>query len=173
MAYLKLLGPIAGALLLGTLLWLAQDRFKQKSVADKARACAVAAGDKAGVAPLVDCLPAVAVGIATARQAQVCDAALVMQPRATQLYAIRAACSTAINTEVARLAASEGNLADARATIETMQATTIAAVERAEARATNLNLQRKKADDAIDHAPRRADGVVICDAQCLRALAGS
>jgi hypothetical protein len=172
LSYLRLIGAGIGAIALAGLLWLAQDRFQQKAVADQARACEKAAADPADLAALTPCLPDVGRQILNARMGRQCDGSLASQPRSTSLYAIRSACSDAVNHEVAARAAAEGNLADREKTISTLQANMNAAVARAETRVTDLNQKGKKADEAIDRAPRRADGIAVCDTACLYDISG-
>jgi regulator of protease activity HflC (stomatin/prohibitin superfamily) len=73
----------------------------------------------------------------------------------------------------ALLVGAEANLADARRQIAEAERRTTAAIARAEARGETQSRRADDARSAIDAAPLGADGLLSCDAQCLRRLAGA
>lgn len=160
---IKAIGGIAGALALT----LAVADWRGARIArSELRICAAAAG--AVEKPLSGCPPKIAAAIVAQRQAIACEAALT----AGELFTIRTACGPQVLDRVARLSAAEANLADARQQLAQAEQRAIAAVSRAEARATQAAERKARAQDALAKAPRSADGRVMCDARCLRALAG-
>jgi hypothetical protein len=166
----RLVGIIAGSLAIFGIAWAVQDRFRLAEIVHQAERCEKASTSE--TASVVDCTPPMRVQVEQARQARQCDRALAQKDRAKALFEIRAVCTANVLVEVAARSAAEGNLADARATIATVTAGQTAAVERAEARALSLSQQRTKADAAVASAPRLANGLARCDADCLRRLAG-
>ena len=163
-AALKIGGGIAAALALT--IAVADWRDARQSRAEL-RICAKAAGKPE--MPLEGCTGKLATAIVAQRQGAACEAALAAQ----DLFGIRTSCGAGVLDRVARLSAAEASLADARQQLAQAEQRAVAAVSRAEARAT-LSAERKaRAETAIASAPRSADGsTIICDARCLRALAG-
>lgn len=170
--YLKFFGSIAGAVALATAAWLIVDRFDLAAQVRDHTACAAAAADPKDGKPLDRCADAIRAQVNAARQDRQCTRALGLKDRSAALFGIRASCPAIVNQEVALRHAAEGNLADAQATIATLISGQNAAVARAEARVQSVMNHKGKADAAIAAAPRRADGIAVCDAACLRALAG-
>ncbi len=113
----------------------------------------VAAGDGGQVS--LDCDPAVTDIFLAASRAERCDIALGNGGTAPE-------CSA----NVASLAASEASL---KLELQTTVADRDAAISRAAAR-TQVQVKRKEADEeALKLAPHDRDGLVVCDAGCLRA----
>lgn len=169
---IKLFGGLFGLIAMGALLWAAQDRFRLADIVDQAEQCAKAAADETDTKSLAPCVDDIAAQVEAARASRQCVRALGLKDRDHALFAIRAACPSAVNAEVAARHAAEANEADARASVDTLLKGQAAAIGRAEARATDMILKGKQADAAINAAPRRADGIAVCDAACLRALTG-
>lgn len=130
------------------------------------RACVSAAGDAAK--PLGECPDALAAAIKAARNTAECSAAI---DRA-DLFAERASCPEPVKRRGALLAAAEAELGDARQQMAETERRTTAAISRAEARATVQARRTADAQSALAAAPRDADGLVTCDAECLRRLSG-
>ena len=164
---LKAIFGLVGALALLALIYLAQDRFHQAGLAKDARNCASASATPGK--PLDDCLPEVAVRVIAARRAEVCDSAL--SSREPELFAIRASCSAAVKTLVAQRDGALGQAEAAQTTIDQLIAGQSQAVERAERRADAALTKAQNNERTIRNAPRRADGLIACDADCLRKLA--
>jgi hypothetical protein len=170
LSWFKLGGGLAAIIAFGALMYFANDRFDQKEKADAARSCNAVAFKTSG--DLSDCLPEVKSAIEAYRAAETCDAALSSPLPATSRFAIRQACSTEVKTVVAARDAARNNERDARQALAEIQANTVAAVTRAEQRGAQNQKRISNASKAIEAAPRRDDGLVECDADCLRDIGG-
>ncbi|CAL4866712.1 hypothetical protein MMA231_00956 [Asticcacaulis sp. MM231] len=102
-----------------------------------------------------DCDPALVDLTNRARAAQRCDQVLVLDGYSSD-------CSPAVQGLFAQKA-------DLQSQLETTVKDQAAAIIRAEKRATESALRKSKDAEALTLAPRRADGLVTCDAVCLRA----
>ncbi len=131
------------------------------------RICAAATGDKSK--PLEGCPDALAAAIDDARRSAECAAAI----EAEDLFAERASCSEPVKRRGALLAGARTHLADARGQLAEAERRTTAAIARADARATVQARKDADAQSALSRAPRGADGLLSCDAECLRRLSGS
>ncbi|MFN7400341.1 MAG: hypothetical protein ACK5SX_15090 [Sandaracinobacter sp.] len=131
------------------------------------RVCTGAAGDVRKT--LEGCPDVVAAAIDDARRAAECDAAIARD----DLYAERASCSEAVKRRGALLAGARAELENARQQLAQAERRTTAAIARAEARATVQARRDADAQSALSHAPRGADGLLTCDAECLRRLSGA
>jgi len=101
-----------------------------------------------------------------ANRARACDAAFDTRPENT--YGAAANCSTAVKTVQA-----ERDVArrEAKAAIDNLNQERLgqdAAIIRASASATALAERKARAASALHNAPRDGDGLVVCDAQCVR-----
>lgn len=167
----------AGALALVALLWAAWSGFGAKADLKALRgdvaACTRAAEKQ--TEPTTRCTEQVAAAIEAARRARQCDLALAAPDRTATLFAIRAACSTAVKAEVAgRTAAEDGQFA-AEAQIDRLIADQAKIADRAEARGRAATQRKDAADAAIKSAPPAVGAGTgkRCDAGCLRRLAGT
>jgi len=131
------------------------------------RLCTAAAGDERE--PLKGCPETISAAIEAQRRAAACEAAIA----GADLYAERASCGEQVKRRGALLVGAEANLADARRQIAEAERRTTAAIARAEARGETQSRRADDARSAIDAAPLGADGLLSCDAQCLRRLAGA
>lgn len=168
MISLRLLGGVLGLIALASAGWLAKDRFAQKAVADDARACAGAAATQGE--RLERCLPSLKTAIEEQRQGKACDGSLLPQLKAEQRFAMTQYCGPGVKRLVA---AHDGLLAerdDARRQLAEQREQSRAALIRAESRANRQNERKDDGRRAIDAAPRRADGSIVCDADCLRRI---
>lgn len=129
--------------------------------------CTAAAGDARK--PLEGCPDVLVASIDDARRSAQCDAAIAGE----NLYAERASCTEAVKRRGALLTAAQADLADARAQLAEGQRRTTAAIARAEARATAQARRDADARSALSLAPRGPDGLLTCDAECLRRLSGT
>lgn len=129
--------------------------------------CTAAAGDVRD--PLEGCPDVLAAAIDDARRSAECDAAIARE----DLYAERASCSEAVKRRGALLAGARTDLADARQQLAQAERRTTAAIARAEARATAQAQRTADAHSALSLAPRGSDGLLTCDAECLRRLSGA
>lgn len=170
MNYLRLIGGIAGLLALVSVAFLVKDRFHQKTLADAAAACAVAASDP--LKPVSDCLPSVKQRIEEARQAFLCDGALLPALKDEHRFAAQQACGAGVKRLIADRDAAAGESANLRQQLDTALAGRDAAVARAETRAAHQDERTGNARKAIDTAPRDDAGRIHCDAECLRRIAG-
>lgn len=171
----RLFGAATGAVMLTALIigaWtgLAAKRDRAELRADIA-SCARAA-EKATESS-DRCPEAVKAAIADARQAKQCDVALLAKNRDATRFAIQAACSTAVKTEVAGRTAAEDGQRAAEAEIDKLIADQASIADRAEARGADQAKRKESADDAIKSAPSAGVGSgnrKHCDAGCLRKL---
>ena len=172
LSYLKIGGGLIGLIGFGTLLYFAQDRFDQKEKGDAADDCAAVAFKLSG--DLDACLPEVRSAVEARRQAEACDTALSTERKlpATAQYAIRQTCSAEVKHLLAERDAARSNAADAKRAMEVLQANMDAAVRRAEIRGANVQKRKSDATRAIQSAPVGDDGLVDCDADCLRNIGG-
>lgn len=168
---LKLGGGLLGLLALVSAGWLITDRFDQKALADDAAACAGAAAAPADDAPLTRCLSAVKAEIVAARRVRLCETALLPQLRPETRFAMQQSCGAGTKRLVAVGDALAQERAALTAQLAEQQTTTTRAVERAERRSATIHERDQDARQAIDAAPRAADGRILCDAGCLQRLA--
>lgn len=168
---LRAIGGVIGLALLVSAAWLIRDRFHQKALADDARACAAAASDPEDRQDLKPCLRETAAEIMAARQARVCESALLPTLRDETRFLMAQACGAGVKhlVVVGDAAASERDAALAQ--LAASRADAADAVLRAERRTQTKNERIKHADQTIQAAPRDAAGNVRCDADCLRRLA--
>lgn len=131
------------------------------------KVCTAAAGDARQ--SLEGCPDVLAAAIDDARRSAECDAAIARE----DLYAERASCSEAVKRRGALLTGARADLADAREQLAQAERRTTAAIARAEARATVQARKDADAQSALVAAPRGADGLLTCDAECLRRLSGA
>jgi hypothetical protein len=129
-----------------------KDIVADQAKIDKHDACIAALGGKGDVA--TKCDPAIIVYYDRARHDATCDKGLALGGLAPE-------CSAAV-----------ADLFAVNATLKTQLQSTVAdrdaAIARAAARATT-DAQRKSQDArALAAAPRQPDGLIDCDAQCLR-----
>jgi len=172
LSYLKIGGGLIGLVALLSVAWLARDRFAQKEIADNARDCAAVAFKLTG--DLDHCMPEVKSAIEARRQAEACDTALTAEGKlpSTGLYGIRTACSSEVKQLHAERDAARNDAANAKRAMEALRAKMDAAVERAEIRGANVQKRKSDATRAIQAAPVGDDGLVDCDADCLRNIGG-
>lgn len=169
----KIAASAAAAAGLAASAWLIQDRFHQKGLAEAASRCAVAAGKPAGDkgSDLDDCLPVIGLEVAAARQAATCDRTLLPTMDATTRFVMLNSCGPGAK----RLVAERDTLASERDGLKTLldraQVNADAAVSRAESRASTQQKRTDHAQGTIAAAPRDGDGLIMCDAGCLRQIA--
>lgn len=161
------IGAIAG--LVAAAIWLFGVFRERAELQDfRARAVACEAAVKAGRDPVASCPQAISDAATRAQRYRDCEAGLAGR----DLYVIRAACSAAVkrrDAEATALAFSNAVLARDLATARDQLA---AGLARADARFDALLRKDKNASQAISAAPRRPDGRVACDADCLRRIVG-
>lgn len=115
------------------------------------------------------CPAAIAEDVTGSRRTAACDQALLE----ADLFAVRATCSTEVKTLLGQRDA-ETNRADSLAEVlSRTRADQAAAIARAETRARTEAERSARARTVIEGAPRGPDGLVDCDAGCLRDLAGA
>lgn len=164
-----LTGALTGLVVTGGLLLAAADWHGARQARASLKQCELAAGpenprtDAAGDA----CPAALRRAIAAARREAACEAALAAGDAAGE----RASCTTAVKRRGAELAAARAELAGLAAELAGAEGRALAAIARAERRATSIETRKAHAYTAIQTAPRGADGLHLCDAACLRSLA--
>lgn len=170
LSWIKMIGGGVAFAALAALVWLAQDRFHQKSMADAANECDAAA--EKGELFLDDCLPNVRNDIQQAQRARQCDISLGREQDEQGRFGIRMSCSAPVKKLYAERDAARSAQAAAEQLLADERARTDAAVTRAEARATQAEKRSSNARTAIEAAPLEPDGLKRCDAECLRNVAG-
>ena len=173
---IRLWGSLGAAAAFAVLLWAAWSGFGAKAELKDVRgdiaACSKAAEKQ--TEPADRCSEPVKAAIAAARAAKHCDVALLAANRSATSYAIQAACSTAVKTEVAGRTAAEAGQRAAEAEIDKLIADQTKIADRAEARGRSEAQRKDAADAAIYSAPpgTGAGTGKRCDAGCLRRLTG-
>ncbi|MGQ2942710.1 MAG: hypothetical protein ACT6Q7_01780 [Blastomonas fulva] len=165
----KLGAGLLAMLAFGALVWLAQDRFAQKAVADAARACNGAAGS--AERSIDSCLPKLRLAIEGQRRADACDHALAAPDLVKSRAAIRLVCSTEVKREFLAREIAQDDLAQANITIAALIDARDTAVLRAEQRSATANTKAQRNAQIIAGASRDAGSLIRCDASCLRDLA--
>lgn len=165
--YLPTLGIIIAASIVAFLVF---DRFEQKGQADDAKACAAAADTPEE--PLTPCAPAIRVAVIEARKAAVCDAALTPQLRPSSRFAAMNSCGGGTKRLIAESDQLRADAEVAFAEADRVRKQAGDAVARAEQRASQTQKRNDDAQQIIKAAPRDADGSSVCDADCLRRIAG-
>lgn len=154
-------------LLLAAIVGAAWDWKSARDARSELRACVRAAGDDGR--SVEGCAAEIVTVIGAARAASVCDAALLAGDR----YREAAACGAGAKRMAGELQVTKASLQSAERQLADLRSSAAASIARAEARATISTERTAHADAAIKAAPRDGNGIITCDAQCLRELAGS
>jgi len=101
-----------------------------------------------------------------ANRARACDASFGARPENT--YGVAANCSTAVKTVQAERDVSRREAGRLTQALNQERLGQDAAIARASASATALAERKARAAAALHNAPRDGDGLVVCDAQCVR-----
>jgi hypothetical protein len=153
---LKWGAAIAGALALfvaGLFAWNEhQDIVAQQAQIAKHDACLSALGGKGDVATTCDAI--IIAAFDRAQHSDTCDQALALGGTAPE-------CSQAV-------AELFGNYATVKAQLQSTVADRDAAIGRAAARAASDATRKAQDENALAKAPRLSDGLIVCDALCLR-----
>lgn len=165
----RLIGGLVIAALLASAAWLIKDRFHQKDLADAAKACARSAATQ--TEPLVKCAPDIARQLGQARQQLICESALLPSLGPETRFIASQACGQGTLRLIAERDAALADSASLRAALDQAQAGTARAVARAETRARQTTERDDHAAKVIADAPRDSAGRIVCDAECLRAIA--
>lgn len=147
--------------------------LRQAATLGQHRACALAIAPdaRAGADPRKLCDPIIAGRWARAVQAETCDASLSAVPE--NRYGVGNNCSTAVKRLQAQRDAAATERDGANEALKRERAAQAAAIRRAVAD-TRVQAERKsRAAAAVQSAPRNPDGLVVCDAGCLRARRAS
>lgn len=165
----RLVGLGAAGIAIAVLVWLAQDRFNQKHLADAAAHCesAVISADE----KLDDCGVNVRARVSADRQTIVCEGALLPELRSETRFTARQVCGPGALRLIAQMDAQAGEIAGLQAQIAQAKSDSAAAIARAEARGRTEQTRRDNAQKVVAAQPRGADGSITCDAGCLRQLA--
>lgn len=166
MSWLTLLRYGGLALVGAFVTWAVIDRFRLADRVSTYRACEKAAATPGD--PIDACSRTIVARVTAARRANDCEKAIT----AGDLYALRASCGAAVKRQHAELGAARARVANLDAQLRRALATTSAAVARAEARGARLVDRTAENVRTIESAPRRVDGRVLCDPECVRGIAG-
>lgn len=144
----------------------------QAKILGQHRACiqAIKPDARLGADPRKLCDPAIAARWARAVQAETCDASLSARPESG--YGIGNNCSAAVKAVHAQRDTAVRERDTARQSLKDQQRDQVAAIRRAEAAARVQAERKSRAAAAVQSAPRNPDGLVVCDARCLRARRG-
>ena len=165
MTYWKILGAaLAGLALLAAIHAVAG--WREDAAVLKACVAAVGPDAPVGVDPGKACPAPIAADHLAANRARSCDAAFEARPE--NAYGVAASCSAPVKRVQA-----ERDVArrEAKAAIDNLNQERLgqdAAIARASASATALAERKARAAAALNAAPRDGDGLVVCDAQCVR-----
>lgn len=141
---------------------------------DKAHRQCVASitpGARAELNPDKLCDQVIAADHGVAARARICDGSLAAKPENT--FGLQQACSLPVKAVVAQRDAARGERDDATSTLVRERSGHQAALRRAQTAATTQAQRKARADAVIQAAPRDADGLSVCDADCMRARWGS
>ncbi|WP_029418025.1 hypothetical protein [Brevundimonas bacteroides] len=166
---LKVLGGLAVLLLLVVIVGEMQRAFaRSERLAD----CQSIAGGELGrqkgercPAPVVDQLKAAA-------EAQACVSRIGRLDADPQRWAAPVGCDARIHELTAAQNVAIDAVADRDREIAQLRSGQSAAIARAQARGASQARSYANAQSAIDAAPRDPSGLVVCDADCMRQLAG-
>lgn len=128
---------------------------------------AVAPGARIDADPRRDCPDVIAADHLVAVRARACDAALSARPENT--YGAAAACSLPVKTVQAERDIARREAVRLTTELSNERLGQDAAIARASASAATLAERKARAVAAVQAAPRDGDGLVVCDADCLRA----
>ncbi|MCY1648165.1 hypothetical protein OVA11_14165 [Caulobacter sp. SL161] len=132
------------------------------------RACVRALGSEGSPERVAKACPAaIADAHLVAARASACDAALSARPENS--YAVAAACSAPVKTVQAERDIARREAARLTSDLTNERLGQDAAIARASASAATLAERKARAVAAVQAAPRDGDGLVVCDADCLRA----
>ena len=173
---LKIFGPIALVVaIVAAFAVLKAHDSRETAIARSFDACQASAAPpsgKVGAKPIDQACPAdLAHAVTASRQAATCDQALA-DVDGKSGFAIEQTCSAPVKRVVADRDAQSAMVADRDKELARTRADQNAAIERATARATADATRKANATAAIHSAPLGGDGLRVCDAQCLRSLAG-
>ncbi|WP_066667380.1 MULTISPECIES: hypothetical protein [unclassified Sphingomonas] len=166
MSWLTLLRYGGLALVGAFLTWAVIDRFRLADRVAQYRACDKAAATPGD--PIDACSNTIVERVAAARRADDCEKAIT----AGDLYTLRASCTAGVKHQHAELGAAQARVANLDEQLRRALANTSAAVARAEARGVRLADRTAENARTIEAAPRRADGRVLCNPDCVRRIAG-
>lgn len=113
------------------------------------------------------CPGPIAAAALAANRARACDAAFTAHPENT--YGVAASCSTPVKTVQAERDVARAEAADLTAALNQERLGQDAAIARATAAASAQAERKARAAAALQAAPRDGDGLLVCDAGCLRA----
>jgi hypothetical protein len=134
------------------------------------RACLAALQPHNIIDPARLCDPAIANDHAAAVKAKACDEGLDAVPENT--FGLRQVCSTAVKGLVAERDVARAERDGFQGDLKVARDGQAAAITRAEARIRTEAQRKIDAAQVVASAPRDADGLVVCDAGCLRRRAG-
>lgn len=127
----------------------------------------VGAGSVGLLASAKICPPAIAQVHTVAVHAQACEAALSAKPENT--YGVGAYCSTPVKTLQAERDVARSEARRLTADLQNERLGRDDAISRATVAATTQAERKARAAAAVQAAPRDGDGLVVCDAKCVRA----
>lgn len=113
------------------------------------------------------CPPVIVTDHLVAARSYACDAALTARPE--NAYGVQAACTTLVKTVQAERDVARREAARLTADLTSERLERDGVVARATAAATTQAERKARAAAALKAAPRDGDGLVVCDADCVRA----
>lgn len=160
--------PVAGAIVFAAMATLIVAKHREEGGLRKTIAahesCLRDAGGVNAAASALSCPAPVALQHRLARASVRCDAALL----GADLFAVDAACSTEVKTLLSQRDAEAERAESLDVALKRARADQAAAVARAETRARVQAERNARGQAAVSTAPRDSDGLVVCDAVCLR-----
>lgn len=135
------------------------------------KTCRLAVADPHGPADVGGaCPPAITADHLVARQASACDAALAASSESAA--GVEASCTLPVRRVVVERDVARGEARRLTDALNQERLGQDAAIARASASATTLAERKVRAAVAVQAAPRDGDGLVVCDAQCMRSRWG-
>ncbi len=166
---------IAGACIAGAALLIAgglvfQTLSKWRADSGALAACEAAAATIAPPTLKGGCSAKISGLIIAARASSACDAGLELKEAGG--FAVKAACTTPVKRLVAERDAAAGDLRDRDRQLGELLKSRSRDVAAAEARGLQQARLKANADKILNSAPLDPGGRIVCDAECLRGLAG-
>ncbi|ALL14277.1 hypothetical protein [Caulobacter henricii] len=141
--------------------------FHQSGKVKQHRACLAALrSPQTGVEPVKVCEPIIATSHQVAARSSACEAALAARPE--NIFGVRMACSAPIKSLFAQRDVAQAEAGHLAKALNDERLGRGAAIARAQLSATTQAERKARAAAAVQAAPRDGDGLIRCDAECVR-----
>lgn len=164
LAALPLIGLLSTAGMVGLVAMKTAEEGRLRAEIKGQATCISDAGRTDSAASSATCPAPVAVQHRIARASVRCDEGLLK----ADLFAVDLSCSIEVKTLLAERLAESRRADSLHESLKAARAAQAAAVARAETRSRTQAERTARGQAAVSAAPRDADGLVVCDAVCLR-----